>query len=64
MDESSIAGFVATTATSLNISDVRYLPADVPYAFNDAFDKATGYFTVSMLAVPLIDNQNEVVGVL
>lgn len=64
MDKNSIAGYVALSATILNIPDVRCLPDDAPYTFNDSFDVTTGYHTVSMLTVPLIDSATEVVGVL
>ncbi len=50
----SIAGYAAVTRRCLNIADVRVIPADAPYAFNDAWDKKSGYRTVSMLAVPLV----------
>jgi len=62
--ETSIAGYVAITRFPLNISDVHCLPAYVPYRFNDSFDKSTGYVTVSMLTVPLIDSVDTTVGVL
>jgi len=62
--EKSIAGYVAIMGLPLNIPDVHKLPAYVPYEFNDSFDKSTGYSTVSMLTVPLIDSNNKTVGVL
>lgn len=43
---------------------MRAIPASEPYTFNDAFDLATGYHTVSMLTVPFMDVQNRILGVL
>lgn len=64
LDTRSIAGFVACTGRALNIPDVRVIPASEPYTFNDAFDLAAGYHTVSMLTVPFRDVQNRILGVL
>lgn len=64
LDTASIAGFVACTGRVLNIPDVRAIPRSEPYTFNDAFDLATGYRTVSMLTVPFTDVQNRILGVL
>ena len=60
----SIAGFVAFTGRALNIPDVRKIAATEPYTFNDSFDRTTGYRTVSMLTVPIIDVYGKVLGVL
>jgi len=64
LNKDSIAGYVAITGTPLNIADVRCLPKNVPYSFNDSFDKSTGYLTISMITIPLIGSHSEVVGVL
>ena len=64
LDESSIAGYVAHTDTELNIPDAYQLPRDEPYKFNKPFDQKTGYRTKSILAIPLANKQNEVIGVL
>lgn len=64
IDASSIAGFVATRNTTLNIHDVRKLPKNLPYKFNDAFDNAMGYCTVSICAMPLRTFDGKVVGVM
>lgn len=60
----SIAGFVALCGTTLNIADVRTLAKGLPYAFNESFDKATGYRTVSMCTTPLRAVDGSLVGVL
>src|SRR5262245_6165633 len=53
LDDSSIAGFVARSGLSLNLPDVRSLPANAPYRFDADFDARHGYRTRSVLAVPL-----------
>ncbi|MDR2366016.1 MAG: HD domain-containing protein [Zoogloeaceae bacterium] len=62
--EESIAGYVACTGEALNLDDVRKLPPDAPYRFNDEFDKKTGYRTKSMLSVPFLDLEGRISGVL
>lgn len=63
IDTSSIAGYVGTTKKPLIIDDVRDIPSHAPYSFNDSFDLASGYQTVSMLVVPLL-LKDDVVGVI
>ena len=53
-----IAGEVFTTGKSMNIP---YAYADL--RFNPAFDKQTGFFTRSILCVPIINTDNNVIGV-
>ncbi|SHN57346.1 HD domain-containing phosphohydrolase [Desulfovibrio litoralis] len=60
----SIAGYVASTGKTLNIPDVETLPKDLPYHFNDSFDKATGYQSKSMLVMPFFDRNKNLLGVL
>jgi response regulator RpfG family c-di-GMP phosphodiesterase/phosphoribosyl 1,2-cyclic phosphodiesterase len=64
VSEKSIAGYVAATGKPLNIADVRFPPLDVPYSFNDSFDRKTGYVTKSMLTLPFSKRSGEVLGVL
>ncbi len=64
VDEHSIAGYVAQTSDSLIIDDAYQLSDDVPYRFNHAYDKSTGYRTMSMLTVPLKTNRGTTVGVM
>ena len=59
----SIAGYVASTGEILNIEDAYHL-ADVPYSINRKFDEDSGYRTKSILAVPLRDQKDHIVGVL
>lgn len=60
----SMAGYVALTGQALNLPDVYDLPPGVPYRFNAAFDRATGYRSRSMLLVPMVNHDGEVVGVI
>ena len=64
INDSSIAGYVALTGTSLNIPNVYRLFPDLPYHFDTSFDKRNNYQTQSLLALPLKDTKSKVVGVL
>lgn len=61
---SSIAGYVASTGAVLNIPDVYQIPEGAPYAFDPSFDQQNDYRTRSVLAVPLVDYDERVLGVL
>ncbi len=60
----SIAGYVASKRKILNIADVRNLPHNAPYSFNDSFDNATGYRTVSICALPIFSSRGKLLGVM
>ncbi|NOR45392.1 MAG: HD domain-containing protein [Candidatus Delongbacteria bacterium] len=64
IDEYSIAGYVASTGEILNIPDVSKISEDCPYSFDPEFDKKADYKTVSMLAVPLRFETEDIIGVL
>ena len=64
VNQHSLAGYVALTGTPLIIDDVYHIPDGMPFRFNDAFDKSSGYRTKSVLAVPLITSANKTVGVM
>lgn len=65
LDESSIAGYVASTGRPLVLEDVYEMPAEFPFSFNRAaFDEKFGYRAKSMLVVPMTDHRDRVVGVL
>ena len=63
IDEKSIAGYVALTGLPVNIEDAYHLPSGVPYTINRKFDEDSGYRTKSILAVPMKNQQGDVVGV-
>ena len=64
VDKSSLAGYVADTADPLLIDDVYDIRSDVTYSFNPDFDVKAHYKTTSMLIVPLVTREKDVVGVL
>ncbi|HKW76392.1 MAG TPA: HD domain-containing phosphohydrolase [Terriglobales bacterium] len=64
IDENSIAGYVALTGEIVNIIDAYELPSDVPYAINRKFDEDSGYRTRSILAVPMRNQKEKIIGVL
>lgn len=64
LTSASIAGHAAVSGEVLNIDDVYNMPAGVPYQFNHSFDRTMGYRTVSLVAIPMIDQRKQTVGVL
>lgn len=64
IDQSSLAGYVATTGESLLVPDAYALDSGAPYSFNPYFDEISSYKTKSMLIVPLRTSKNDLVGVL
>jgi len=46
------------------VDDVRHLPPDVSYSFNESFDLAIGYHTRSTLTAPISTRSGQVIGVL
>jgi HD-GYP domain-containing protein (c-di-GMP phosphodiesterase class II) len=67
LNDTSIAGYVALTGRSVNVSDVYHLPPGLPYSGSGGaartFDEKSGYRTKSMLVVPMKDHQDKVIGV-
>jgi len=63
-EDNSIVSYVAATGQPLNLPDVRALPLDANYCFNDALDRQTGYTTVSTLALPFMDSGGHTLGVM
>ena len=65
LDETSIAGYAASTGKPVVIDDVYEMPDDLPITFNkEAYDEKYGYRAKSMLVVPMMDHKGQVVGVL
>lgn len=65
IDETSIAGYVASTGEPLVLEDVYEMPPELPFTFNRAaFDEKFGYRAKAMLVVPMKDHKDRVVGVL
>ncbi len=63
LDRASIAGYVALTRTPLRFADVYRLPPDLGFSHNPKLDQALGYRTTSMLAIPMVDHTDTVIGV-
>jgi HD-GYP domain-containing protein (c-di-GMP phosphodiesterase class II) len=64
IDDHSIAGYVALTGSSVLIDDAYHMTEKAPYKINRAFDEESGYRTKSILAVPMRNQKDEIVGVL
>jgi len=64
LSPASIAGYVAATGSSVRLDDAYAVPPALPFTFNTGFDSKSGYRTRSILAVPMINPQGRVVGVL
>jgi HD-GYP domain-containing protein (c-di-GMP phosphodiesterase class II) len=60
----SIAGYVAKNRKTVNIPDVYMMDDSVPYIFDSQFDIISNYKTCSVLAVPIINQRNDVLGVM
>ncbi len=63
INDQSLAGYVASTKSALQIEDVYELPPHLPFHFNPDFDRNTGYKSQSLLSVPMIDHQDRLIGV-
>lgn len=64
VNKQSISGYVACTGEFLNLEDVYDIPSHYPFTYNQDFDKQNNYKCTSMLAVPMKDNSNEIIGVI
>jgi HD-GYP domain-containing protein (c-di-GMP phosphodiesterase class II) len=64
INKRSIAGYVALTGEIVNLEDAYHLPPDRPYVRNRKFDTDSGYRTKSILAVPMRNQKDKIVGVL
>ncbi len=63
-NEKSIAGYCVVSRSIINIPDVYNIKGDTPYKFNKEPDEKTGYKTTSLLTMPLISSNGEVLGAL
>ncbi len=64
IDEKSIAGYVAATGRPLNIKDAYKLEPTLPYKFSKKFDDTVGYKSQSILTIPLVNSNGQILGVL
>ncbi len=60
----SIVGYAALTGETVIIDDAYDLDDALPYRFNPAYDRKSGYKTVSVLAIPLGSFSERLVGVM
>ena len=61
ISDKSIAGFVAASGRLLNLSDVYKLDPGCPYHFDKTFDRKTQYVTRSVLTLPLVTSNKDLV---
>ena len=64
IDDTTVSGYVADTAETLNILDISLLTEDVPYTFDCWFDALSYYHTHSVLSIPLRNSHREIIGVM
>ncbi len=64
LSPTSISGYVALSGETVRIEDAYAIGDRAVYRFNPSFDHANGYRTKSVLAVPMRDHQEEIVGVI
>ena len=60
----SIAGAAVVTRRAINIPDTYTIGPDQPFAFDHSFDERVGYRTKSMIAMPMISAEDEVIAVI
>ncbi|MGF1464528.1 MAG: HD domain-containing phosphohydrolase [Sandaracinaceae bacterium] len=60
----SIAGAAALTRQVINLPDVYEIGEDEPFGFDRSFDERVGYRSKSMITVPMISAEDEVIGVI
>ncbi|MBW7994996.1 MAG: GAF domain-containing protein [Candidatus Glassbacteria bacterium] len=60
----SIAGYVALTGESLVLNDCYNIPDRYQFSINKTFDESNNYRTMSMLAVAMCNQKDEITGVI
>ena len=64
MAEDSMAGYAALRGKVVNFADAYHIPPEMPFHFNDHYDRESGYSTKSLLTLPMRNAKGEVLGVL
>jgi HD-GYP domain-containing protein (c-di-GMP phosphodiesterase class II) len=64
IDKKTISGYCALTRRLINIPDMYDIEKDAPYSFNPQYDVVSQYKTVSTLTIPLINSDDQLVGVI
>lgn len=62
--EDSMAGYTALRGEILNFADAYKIPRNLPFHFNDRYDRDSGYRTRSLLTLPMRNARGETLGVL
>jgi HD-GYP domain-containing protein (c-di-GMP phosphodiesterase class II) len=62
--EDSMAGYTALRGKVVNFADAYHIPPEMPFHFNDHYDRESGYRTKSLLTLPMRNAKGEVLGVL
>ena len=62
--EDSMAGYTALRGRVVNFADAYHIPREMPFHFNDHYDRESGYRTKSLLTLPMRNAKGEVLGVL
>ena len=62
--EDSMAGYTALRGKVVNFADAYHIPPEMPFHFNDHYDRESGYRTKSLLTLPMRNAKEEVLGVL
>lgn len=60
----SISGYTASSKCPLNLLDAYNISDRFPFTFNRSYDEQTGYRSKSMLAVPMRNQEGQVLGVI
>lgn len=60
----SIYGYTAITGKSIKIDDAYNIDPFLKYKHNQNFDVRNGYRTKSILSIPMMDNENNITGVI
>jgi HD-GYP domain-containing protein (c-di-GMP phosphodiesterase class II) len=64
LTEDSMAGYTALRGEVVNFADAYHIPPEMPFHFNDHYDRESGYRTKSLLTLPMRNAKGEVLGVL
>src|ERR1700740_2593372 len=62
--EDSMAGYSALHGKVVNFADAYRIPPEMPFHFNDNYDRESGYRTKSLLTLPMCNAKGELLGVL
>lgn len=64
LNNHSIAGYAALNNQEVNINDAYNILETKPFQFDSSVDEEMNYRTISILAVPITNHENKVIGVL